>query len=162
MPNTSQLNLFEQPNPSLSDIAAKPIILDNQDTGLFKVGDRIQIIKASSPLQRLNRQKGHVVSLVSGNVSVQVESIAVVLMFPPDALEKWTPISEYTSAREAAEAVELFRVGDRVECHLAFIGQVGTVQSIERHCATTVAWVAYGEGKPLYPCALEHLSRVMD
>lgn len=162
MPNISQLNLFEQPTPTLSDITDQPIILDNQDTGLFNVGDRIQIVKAGSPLQHLNGQKGHVVSLVSGNVSVQVEGIAVVLMFAPDALEKWTPISEYTSAREAAEAVELFRVGDRVECHFAFIGQVGTVQSIGKHCATTVAWVAYGEGKPSYPCALEYLSRVMD
>ncbi len=158
MSHTSQLNLFEQPNLDLSDLASKPPPLDNQEAGLFKVGDRIQIIKAGSPLQYLNGQKGNVVSLVSNGVAVQVESVAVVLMFPPEALEKWNPISDYTSAREAAEAIELFRVGDLVECHSAFLGQVGTVQSIGMHCAITVAWVKYGEGKPLYPCALEHLS----
>jgi hypothetical protein len=159
--NPSQLNLFDQPSPVLSDIAVKPATLDNQDAGLFKVGDRIQIIKAGAPLQHLNGQKGHIVSCVAGNVGVQVEGVAVVLMFPCEALESWTPISEYTRAREAAETVELFRVGDRVECHLAFIGHVGTVQRIGMHCTITVAWVEYGEGKPLYPCALEYLSRVM-
>lgn len=51
-----------------------------------------------------------------------------------------------------------FAVGDRVECDAAFIGQVGTVQRIGTHCAVSVVWVDYGGGKPLYPCALEHLS----
>jgi hypothetical protein len=156
--NTGQLNLFD-PTTTISEaIDLTPPPLDEGTHGGFAVGDRIQIIKAGPPFQHMNGQKGEVVGLITDAVSVQVEGVAVSLIFRPEALEKWTPINEYTAAREEAESVVLFRVGDRVECDAAFIGQVGTVQKIGTHCAVSVVWVDYGGGKPLYPCALEHLS----
>jgi hypothetical protein len=156
--DVDQLNLFDSIN-SISEAIA-PIsstIVDCAPSG-FAVGDRIQI-NAGPPLQHMNGQTGEVVGLMPDAVSVQVEGVAVALMFRPEALEKWTPISEYTTASDEADAVVLFRVGDRVECDSAFVGQVGTVQRIGMHCAVSVAWVDYGEGKPLYPSPLEHLSR---
>jgi hypothetical protein len=157
--DTGQLNLFDPINPISEAIAPTfPPFDDGIESG-FAVGDRIQIVKAGPPLHNMNGQKGEVVGLMPDAVSVQVEGVAVALMFRPEALQKWTPIAEYAAARDEAESVVLFRVGDRVECDAAFAGQVGTVQRIGTHCAVTVAWVDYGEGKPLYPCALEHLSR---
>jgi ribosomal protein L21E len=150
--DAGQLNLFDPIDPT-----PQPLV-DCAVSG-FEVGDRIQIISAGTPLQHMNGQKGEVIGLMPDAVSVQVEGVAVALMFRPEALERRSPVSEYTTARDEAEAVVLFRVGDRVECHSAFVGQVGTVRRIGMHCAVTVAWVDYGERKPLYPSSLEYLSR---
>jgi hypothetical protein len=155
--NTEQLNLFEQPSPVPQSIDSAQPLDKNFDNG-FAIGDRIQIVKAGNPFQHMNGQKGKVVALTPDAVSVQVEGVAVALMFRPEALEKWTLVSGYMSATAEAESVILFRVGDRVECHFAFIGKIGIVQSIARHCAATVAWVDYGNGKPLYPSSLEQLT----
>ena len=103
MSNTSQLNLFEQPNPCpvRHRLQALGCQTNRMSVGLgWAIASKIT--NAGSPLQHLNGQKGSVVSLVSGNVAVQVEGVAVVLMFPSEALEQWTPISEYTSARDCS------------------------------------------------------------
>jgi ribosomal protein L21E len=155
--NAGQLNLFDPISPIPQAIEPSPPSINSYAVRGFEVGDRVQIINAGSPFQHMNGQKGDVVGLKPDMVSVQVEGVAVSLMFRPEALEKWTPVSEYTTANDEAESVVLFRVGDRVECDSAFVGQVGTVQRIGTHCAVTVAWVDYGGGKPLYPCSLENL-----
>jgi hypothetical protein len=136
-----QLNLFEQINPAPSAIAPETLSVDY-------------------PFQHLNGHEGVIVGLMPDAISVRVEGIAVALMFRPEALEKWTPIGEYTAASAEAEAVVLFREGDRVECHTAFIGHIGTVSRVGMHCGVPVAWVNYGKGKPLYPCSLEQLTQV--
>jgi hypothetical protein len=160
-PNNSQLNIFEQIPQPVKDTTPdlNHSMLDAFSSSGLTVGDRIHIIRAGPPFEHMNGQKGEVTELKADAVFVQVEGIAVALMFRREALEKWTAISEYTTAREEAESVVLFRVGDRVECDSAFMGQVGTVRKIGTHCAVTVAWVDYGAGKPLYPSPLEHLSQ---
>ena len=157
MTSTGQLNLFEQMNAAPSELAPETPALDDCPRGHFAVGDHIQITKTGAPFEHLNGQKGIVAGLMADAVSVQVEGIAVALMFRSEALEKWTPIHSYTSTSAETESVVLFRLGDRVECHAAFLGQVGIVKKIGTHCTMTVAWVDYGNGKPLYPCPLEHL-----
>jgi hypothetical protein len=156
--STGQLNLFEQINAAPSGLAPETPALDDGSRGCFAVGDRIQITKTGAPFEHLNGQKGIVVGLMPDAVSVQVEGIAVALMFRSEAIEKWTPIHNYTSTSAETESVVLFRIGDRVEGHAAFLGQVGIVRKIGTHCTITVAWVDYGNGKPLYPCSLEHLT----
>lgn len=156
--NTGQLNLFEQMNAAPAALAPETPALDDCPRGHFAVGDRIQITRTGAPFEHLNGQKGIVVGLMADAVSVQVEGIAIALMFRSEAIEKWTPIHHYTSTSAEAESVVLFRIGDRVECHVAFLGQVGVVRKIGTHCTMTVAWVDYGNGKPLYPCSLEHLT----
>lgn len=158
MTNTEQLSIFDQPLPFPQTIVCNQPENEVADSS-FALGDRIQIVNAGPPLQHLNGQKGKVIGLTPDVVSVQVEGIAVAMMFCPEALVKWTSISEYTISSDEAESVFLFRVGDHVECDSAFLGQVGTVRKLGVHCATAVAWVDYGEGKPLYPSPLEHLSR---
>jgi ribosomal protein L21E len=156
--STGQLNLFEQINAAPSALAPETPALDDCPRGRFAVGDCIQIAKTGAPFEHLNGQKGIVVGLMADAVSVQVEGIAVALIFRREALEKWTPIHNYTSTSAETESVILFRVGDRVEGHVAFLGQVGIVKKVGMHCAMSVAWVDYGNEKPLYPCALEHLT----
>lgn len=158
MTSTGQLNLFEQINAAPSALAPETPVLDHGLKGHFAVGDRIQITRTGAPFEHLNGQKGIVVGLMQDAVSVEVEGIAVALMLRSEALEKWTPIHNYTSASAETESVVLFRIGDRVECHIAFLGQVGIVRKIGTHCTMAVAWVDYGNGKPLYPCSLEHLT----
>jgi hypothetical protein len=156
--STGQLNLFEHINAAPLALAPETPALDDGPRGCFAVGDHIQITKTGTPFEHLNGHKGIVVGLMPDAVSVQVEGIAVALMFRSEALEKWTPIHNYTSTCAETESVVLFRIGDRVEGHVAFLGQVGIVRKIGTHCTMTVAWVDYGNGKPLYPCSLEHLT----
>jgi hypothetical protein len=163
--STGQLNLFEQIDPNPLAIAPEtgPLeerIISNCTAGeSFAPGICVKIVKAGAPFQHLNGQKGIVRGFMADAIAIQVEGIAVTLMFRPEALEKWTQIGEYTAAGTEAESVTLFRVGDRVECHAAFIGHVGIVRKIGTHCGATTAWVEYGKGKPLYPCSLEHLTQ---
>jgi hypothetical protein len=164
--STGQLNLFEHINPAPVAIVPETLPIDERTSSSGTTGESfapgvcVKIVKAGVPFQHLNGQKGIVVgSMADDAISVQVEGIAVALMFRPEALEQWTQIGEYTAASAEAESVVLFRVGDRVECHVAFIGDVGIVRKIGAHCGVTTAWVDYGKGKPLYPCSLEHLTQ---
>jgi hypothetical protein len=161
--STGQLNLFEHNNPIPLAIVPETLPLDERASDRtagesFTPGICVKIVNAGAPFQHLNGQKGIVMGFMVDAISVQVEGIAVTLMFRPEALEKWTQMGEYTAASTEAESVVLFRAGDRVECHVAFIGHVGIVRKIGTHCGVTTAWVDYGRGKPLYPCALEHLT----
>jgi ribosomal protein L21E len=163
--STGQLNLFEHINPA--PLAIAPEILPDEQISHnctavedFAPGICVKIVNAGAPFQHLNGQKGIVMGFMADAISVQVEGIAVTLMFRPEALEKWTQMGEYTAASTEAESVVLFRVGDLVECHVAFIGHVGIVRKIGTHCDVTTAWVDYGKGKPLYPCSLEHLTQI--
>jgi ribosomal protein L21E len=155
--NSEQLDLFGQPNPPQSATTPVEPLEKCLESG-FSVGDRIQIVKAGPPFENRNGQKGKVIGLAPDAVSVQIEGVAVTLIFRPEALEHWAPINDYIGARTEVEPVILLRVGDLVECDLAFVGQIGTIQKIGMHCGITVAWVQYGNGKPLYPCSLERLT----
>ena len=157
--NTEQLDLFGHPSPPQSAISAVQPLEESLGSG-FIIGDRIQIVKAGPPFENRNGQKGKVVGLAPDAVSVQIEGVAVALIFRPEALELWAPINDYIVARAEVESVILLRVGDHVECDLAFVGQIGTIQKIGMHCGVTVAWVQYGNDKPLYPCSLERLTLV--
>jgi hypothetical protein len=163
--STGQLNLFEQINPASLAIVPETLPLDDHIVSdcttdeSFAPGICVKIVKAGAPFQHLNGQKGIVMGGRADAISVQVEGIAVTLMFRPEALEQWTQMGEYAAASTEAESVVLFRVGDRVECHVAFIGYLGIVRKIGTHCGVTTAWVDYGQGKPLYPCSLEHLTQ---
>ena len=165
MLSTGQLNLFEHINPAPLAIVPEILPLDERASDRtagdsFAPGLCVKIVQAGEPFQHLNGQKGIVMGFMADAVAVSVEGIAVPLMFRPEALEKWTQMGEYTAASLEAESVVLFRVGDRVECHVAFVGHVGIVRKIGTHCGITTAWVDYGKGKPLYPCSLEHLIQI--
>jgi hypothetical protein len=163
--STGQLNLFEHTNSTPLAIVPETLPLDERVSDLtagdrFALGICVKIVQAGAPFQYLNGQKAIVIGFMADAVAVQVEGIAVPLMFRSEALEPWTQMGEYAAANIEAESVVLFRVGDRVECHVAFIGHVGTVSKIGMHCGVTTAWLDYGKGKPLYPCSLEYLTQI--
>jgi hypothetical protein len=149
--NTAQLSIFEQPPP------LEPVPSITIEGEIFALGDRIQIAQIGPPLEYLNGQKGEIIHLRPGLASVKVEGIATEIVLRVEALERWTPISEFTAVREDAESVGIFCLGDLVECEGAYIGRVGTVRRIGVHCGVRVAWVDYGEGVPPYPCSVERL-----
>jgi ribosomal protein L21E len=155
--NTEQLDLFGQPNPTSSTASPVQPLQECLDCG-FTIGDRIQIVKAGPPFENRNGQTGKVVGLGPDAVSVQLEGVAIALIFRPEALKQWAPINDQIGTRAETESVILLRVGERVECDLAFVGQIGTIQKIGMHCGVTVAWIQYADGKPLYPCSLERLT----
>lgn len=155
--NTDQLSIFDQPPP----LEAAPLTAEipvNVEGEIFALGDRIQITQVGPPLEHLNGQKGEIISLLPGLASVKVEGIATAILLRVEVLERWSPIGEFTTTREAAESVCLVGVGDLVEDEGAYVGQIGTVRRIGVQCGVMVAWVDYGEGVPLYPCPVERLS----
>lgn len=154
--NAAQLSIFDQPPPPEAATAAEvPAMVEGE---MFAPGDRIQIIQVGPPLKHLNGQKGEIISLLPGLASVKVEGIATLMVFRVEALERWSPISDFMTTWEEAESVCLWSVGDRVECEGAYVGRIGTVRRVGVQCAVMVAWVEYGEGVPLYPCPVERLS----
>jgi hypothetical protein len=154
--NTAQLSIFDQPLPleAATPAAETPTTVEGE---IFAPGDRIQIAQVGPPLEHLNGQKGEIISLMPGLASVKVEGIATAIMLRIEALERWSPISDFTTVREAAESVCLASVGDRVEYEGAYVGRIGTVRRVGVQCGVMVAWVDYGEGVPLYPCPVERL-----
>ncbi len=151
-----QLSIFDQTHP--------PEALAPETTApapeSFGPGTIVQIAQAGPPLEPLNGQKGEVVSVMQGLALVKIKGIATAMMLRFDALIQWSPISEFTAAREESESFCLVSVGDRVECDRAYVGQVGTVQRIGVQCGVMVAWVDYRDGKPWYPSPVERLSLV--
>ncbi len=155
--NTAQLSIFDQPPPIevAASVPEAPAAIEGE---IFAPGDRIQITQVGPPLEHLNGQKGEIISLMPGLASVKVEGIATAIMLRVEALERWSPISDFTTVREAAESVCLASAGDLVECEGAYVGRIGTVRRVGVQCGGRVAWVDYGEGVPLYPCPVEQLS----
>jgi hypothetical protein len=153
--NSSQLSIFDQPTGTNLEIADSAIV-DESCFG-FEVGDRVQILNAGTPLDKYNRQKGEVVSIKPGLVSVQLEGLNNPIMFRYEALQKWTALSEYIDSCEEADLTNSIAVGNLIMCDYAFIGITGIVRQIGMSLGITVAWVDFGSGKPLYPCLLESL-----
>jgi hypothetical protein len=159
--NITQLSIFDQPPPP-PEALAPDTKAPHQESApapeTFTLGTRIRITQAGPPLEHLNGQKGEVVSVMQGLALVKVEGVATAMMLRFDALIQRSPISEFTTTREEAESISLVSVGDRVECDRAYVGQVGTVRRVGIQFGVMVAWVDFGDSKPLYPALVESLS----
>jgi hypothetical protein len=157
---TTQLSIFDQP-PQPEALAPEA---DSWSTSIapapesFGIGTIVQIAQAGPPLEHLNGQKGEVVSVMQGLALVRIEGIATAMMLRFEAVTQWSPVSEFTTAREESESISLVSVGDRVECDRAYLCQVGTVRRVGVLCGVMVAWVDYGDGKPWYPALVGSLS----
>jgi hypothetical protein len=152
--NSAQLSIFDRP----LSLEAQPLAPSSIEGAIFVPGDRIQIARVGPPLEHLNGQKGEIISLLPGAASVQVEGIATAIVLRVEALERWSPIGEFTAVREEAESVSIFCLGDRVECEGAYGGRVGTVRRVGVQWGVMVAWIDFGKDVPLYPCPVERLS----
>ncbi len=152
---SNQLSIFDQPPPQPEALAPETTASAPES---FSPGTIVQIAQAGPPLEHLNGQKGKVVSVMPGLALVKIEGIATAMMLRFDALIQWSPVSEFTAAREEAESFCLVSVGDRVECDRAYLRLVGTVRRVEIQFGVMVAWVDYGGGTPWYPAIVESLS----
>ncbi|MGB8699781.1 MAG: hypothetical protein WCD18_10225 [Thermosynechococcaceae cyanobacterium] len=156
--NNGQLNLFDQPSTVVHE--AMPIAPDDCSNCGFTVGEQVQILRATAPLEYLNGQKAIVEKRMPGAVAVKVEGIVIALVLQPDAIKKWSAVNSYIDATEEVESANLIVVGMQVECSAACLGRVGIVRQIGMHFGGMVAWLDFGARKPLYPAPIETLNTI--